>query len=82
MYSTLAIFYLGEDNYFSNAMSRHKTESPDNFSYRKRSFISSLCTHTDNVDTMEAELATTASQDLHTIIWDLAQIESAKASQI
>ena len=73
---------LGEDNYFSNAMYRHEIESPDNFAYQKRSFVSSLCTHTDNADTMEAESATTASQDLHTIIWDLVQIESAKDSQI
>ena len=70
-----------EDNHFSDAMSLHPRESPKGFSYWERSFKSSLCTHIDNVDTMEIEIATTASQDLHIITWDLVQIEIAKDGQ-
>lgn len=71
-----------EDNHFSDATSCHSTEFPEVFAYRERSFISDLCTHIDNVDTMETELATIESQDLCAITWDFVWTESLKYSLI
>jgi len=72
----------GADNHFSDATSRHPVESPEDFDCQERNFMNGLRAHVDEIDTMETELATIASQELRAITWNLVQAENDNDSQI